>query len=183
MTYDSTELLWNKYAAELGRFIQTKVKNQTDAEDILQEVFIKVHLKATTIKDDAKIRAWLYQVARNAVADFWRKRDTLVPVSEQHIAPPYESNQRNRLLNCLPSLLAQLPAKYKAALVKSDLDQVNQKLLGQQLQLSYSGAKSRVQRARAMLTRLVHSCCHIRVGKAGSILSVEPLNNCRCGTC
>ena len=47
-------------------------------EDILQDVFIKIHLKIDTLKDESKIKPWLYQITRNRIMDYYRQNKSVI---------------------------------------------------------------------------------------------------------
>ncbi|WP_439128393.1 sigma factor, partial [Polaribacter sp.] len=68
----TTNQVWIKYNLDLKRFIISKVKNETIADDILQDTFIKIHTKLHTLKDTSKIKSWCFTVARNSILDYWK---------------------------------------------------------------------------------------------------------------
>lgn len=67
------KILWDDLHQELYRFILSRVKNEEDSKDILQEVFIKALTKIDTLKDTSKLTSWVYQICRNVVLDYFRK--------------------------------------------------------------------------------------------------------------
>ena len=69
-----TEKIWSDFSTLLKKFILTKVKNETTADDILQEVFIKIHEKIPSLEDHNKLTSWVYQITRNTIIDFYRKK-------------------------------------------------------------------------------------------------------------
>jgi RNA polymerase sigma-70 factor (ECF subfamily) len=69
---ENIEELWFKLGNKLKAFILSKVHDEEIADDILQEVFIKIHSKIDTLKDDTKIQSWIYQVTRNTIVDHFR---------------------------------------------------------------------------------------------------------------
>jgi RNA polymerase sigma-70 factor (ECF subfamily) len=69
----SVELIWKQFHDKLRSFIFSMVNDDALADDLLQDVFIKVHAQIGTLKDDTKIQAWLYRIARNTVYDHFRK--------------------------------------------------------------------------------------------------------------
>ena len=72
-----TEAIWRKFSPQLKHFIRRRVSDESVSDDILQEVFKKIHLHIGTLKDDAKVESWIYQIARNAITDHYRtKRKT-----------------------------------------------------------------------------------------------------------
>lgn len=69
----TTKEVWDTYADDIRRFILSKVKNAIITEDILQDTFIKVHTKLHTLKDEEKIKPWLFSIARYTLLDHFKK--------------------------------------------------------------------------------------------------------------
>ena len=65
----NTEAIWETYHDRLHGFIQKRVGNAAVADDILQDVFVRIHSRLEMLKDARKIQSWIYQIARNAVID------------------------------------------------------------------------------------------------------------------
>lgn len=175
-----TETLYQQFHQELEHFILSRVKDQAIAKDVLQDVFIKIHLHLHTIKDSAKLKAWIYQLTRNTIVDYYRKHKTPTDTAElpEDIAasnPPTEQG----LENCVTPFIAQLPPKYQEALILTDINGLSQTQLAAQLNISYAAAKSRVQRARQKLKILFTDCCHIQTDRYGNVLSYEKLGCAR----
>ena len=68
----TTKQVWTSYSEDLKRFIISKVKDITIADDILQDTFIKIHTKLHTLKDIKKLKSWCFTVARNSILDYWK---------------------------------------------------------------------------------------------------------------
>ena len=67
-----TEDIWKEFHERLRNFIKTKVYNETDVDEIMQESFYKIHKNIDKIKDIGKIESWLYQIVRNSIVDYFR---------------------------------------------------------------------------------------------------------------
>jgi RNA polymerase sigma-70 factor (ECF subfamily) len=74
-----------------------------------------------------------------------------------------------------------LPTEYCEALCLTEIDGVTQKEYAEKKGLSYSGAKSRVQRARMMLKDMLLECCHYHFDKYGTVFDIQP-KCCHCCT-
>ena len=68
------ETIWRENHDQLLSFINKRIKNKEESEDILQEVFIKILSKIGTLKDSSKLQSWVYQMTRNAIIDYIRKK-------------------------------------------------------------------------------------------------------------
>lgn len=124
---NSIEQVWNDYHFELRRFIGAQTRNATDAEDVLQSVFLKICARFETLKNPDKIRAWLFQIARNAATDFYRARRFEAELPEGIELPlEAETIEEKRCFNdaekCLLPMIDRLPAIYKTAVKLSELD-------------------------------------------------------------
>ena len=70
----STEIIWKEFNKELLRFIIKRVKDNDLAHDLLQDIFIKIHLKISTLSDSDKLTSWVYQITRNSIIDHYKKQ-------------------------------------------------------------------------------------------------------------
>ena len=68
-----TEELWQRMHDGLRAFIAKRVSDQSHAEDVLQDVFVRVHRQLDSVNDPRRIVFWIYQVTRNAIIDYYRK--------------------------------------------------------------------------------------------------------------
>ena len=73
MQADHLEALWNDYSSRLA-FIRGRVSDETEAEDILQEVFLRVHTGLCCREAVGNLESWIYRVSRNLVIDHYRRR-------------------------------------------------------------------------------------------------------------
>ena len=169
--------------APLKRFIAGRIKNEHDAEDILQNIFCKIHNSIDHLKVERKMRAWIYRIARNEIVDYYRHRKLMVELSElpedMEICetPGGADHTVNEMASCLKAMLNHLPEKYREALVLTEFAGLTQKELGEKLGLSLSGAKSRVQRAREKLKVMLLECCHLEFDRMGNILDYRHRKN------
>lgn len=69
-----TERLWSEFHLHLRRFVVSRLHDEHAADDVLQDVFLKVHKSIGSLRDEAKIGAWIYTIARNAISDHYRQR-------------------------------------------------------------------------------------------------------------
>lgn len=167
-----TESIWLEYKAKLTIFIRKHVNGDL-AEDLLQEVFIKVHLHIGSLKDQTKLESWLYQITRNVITDFYRKHKENAPLPdwlEQETPEPTEVI-RQELAHCLTPMIQQLPDKYRQAVYLSEIENKGQKDIAESEGISISGAKSRVQRGRALLKEHFDACCDFELNSNNQVIS------------
>ena len=179
---------WAEFGGPLRRFIARRVGNEHDAEDLLQEVFLRAHTAVHDVRDPERVRPWLYRVAANAVTDHHRKRRVAARPVLPHDALAEDDiqaeNRNGEVAGCLGPVIEELPEGYRRALVLADLEGRPQKEVAEELGLSLSGAKSRVQRARKKLRAALLSCCRFELDRLGNVLDWQPKGKtCRHCSC
>jgi RNA polymerase sigma-70 factor (ECF subfamily) len=184
----TTEHIWEAFHAPLLQFILKRVPDEATAEDVLQEVFLKVHQQVEMLKDVRKLESWLYQIARNAIIDYYRSsRPTVSLEASDALDLPEDAPDDDIISELFPSVRAMirsLPEHDRQALVLTEYQGLTQKELSERLGLSFSGAKSRVQRAREKLKQQLLACCHFELDHRGHVINYQP--RCQCcsaGTC
>ena len=187
------EAIWQDFHERLLGFVARRVPDRDSAEDILQEVMLRIHRHAAGLERSQAVGAWVHQIARNAIADYYRRaalrREEPTGIDfDRHERPLSESASaelRSELAACLGPLLERLAAPYREAITLTELEGLTQASAAARLGLSASGMKSRVQRARSQLRELLVGCCEIEVDRRGAITSYEPRRtpcDCRSAT-
>ena len=171
-----TEQIWKEFNEQLLGFIKVRVADEEIAKDILQEVFIKIHQGINSIKNRGKITSWVYQITRNAIIDFYRKRKE--KVTEPFLPEKIESHNAD-FAKCIIPFMSQLSNNDQDILKKISFENVSQKDYARQHNLSYSAAKSRIQRAREKLKAAFVECCNVQSDKYGNIISSSE-DKCGC---
>lgn len=177
-----THFVWERFSQQLRNFILKRVNDEMDAEDILQDVFLKIHQHIHTLRDDERLLPWLYQITRNTIIDHYRtKRVTAAPLDEElfSVSLP-ETFAEDEIASGLKDFIAELPDKYRQALMLTEFENVSQKDLAQRLALSNSGAKSRVQRGRILLKQSLEDCCQFEFDHYGQLVDYVPKTNHCC---
>lgn len=187
------ELIWNEFYTPLKGFVARRVDNHAAVDDIVQTVFIKIADHISEIKDTQKIRSWIYQITRNTIIDYYRSQKPTdeLPLDLQIMDEYDEQDLSKELSSCIKPMIEQLPDKYREAIELTEINGISQKQLSVQLGISFSGAKSRVQRGREKLKELLTSCCHIQADRYGNIIDYQKVEhtdnacrsegNCGCG--
>jgi RNA polymerase sigma-70 factor (ECF subfamily) len=179
-----TEIIWNNCRQLLNQFIRKRVNDQFAVDDILQDVFVKIHSNIGTLTHKEKINSWIYQITRNTIIDYYRKKKQKTELKESSLV--FEENLENesyiKLEKSLMRMIKQLPPKYCEALLLTDYEGLTQKELSEKLDISLPGAKSRVQRARKLLKEMYMKCCHIEFDRNGTIVDVSPKSCSRCSS-
>ncbi len=179
-----TERLWKEFADELGGFLRARVGSEVEAEDLRQEVFLKLqnHLEANhTIHD---LGAWLYRSARNAVIDHYRTRKASEPIDD---ALPGESDQGDPdmapLMASFRRMIHALPDGYREAVILADIEERPHKEVAGRLGLSLPATKSRILRGRLMLRKNLDDCCRFERDRRGTVIDCMPRVPRACEEC
>jgi len=170
----STHDIWEQMRTPLQRFIARRVQNEQDAEDLLQNIFCKIHDNIDGLRVEAKVHTWVYQIARNSIVDYYRARKTPLALGdvadEPTLTEGLEPDISQEVAVCIKTIIDNMPEIYREAIVMTEFEQLSQKDLAKRLGLSLSGAKSRVQRGRAKLRELLLGCCHIDFDRRGNVI-------------
>jgi RNA polymerase sigma-70 factor, ECF subfamily len=176
----STAEIWDEFSDNLRGFIRKRVNDPQDAEDVLQDVFIKIHNRIDTLQDEQRLVAWLYQITRNTIIDHYRKQRPWVDLSDLVVEDSIESevNPGKELAAGLRNFILCLPEKYRKAIVLTELEGFSQGQLAETLGISLSGAKSQVQRGRERLRQALLECCHFEFDRRGNLQDYIPRQDC-----
>lgn len=166
---------WAAHEAELLGFLRHHGGHADDAEELLQEVFIKALRQGKQFCSVSNPRAWLFQVARNLLVDRYRLQREALPLDESFPQPEMEALLPvDALSQCLPRVLSELPERDRQAILMCDIEGRPQQELAEQLGISLSGAKSRLQRARQRLRQQLETQCKVRFDAQGSVCCFTP---------
>ena len=183
-----TEQLWLEFGDRLRAFITRRVGSEADAEDILQDVFLRIHQHAGGLNRADRLTSWLFQVTRNAIADYYRapvrreypENDTVAATLDrtETVSPATAidldaAQARQELAGCLRPMVERLPAPYREAVALVDLAGVPQAEAAARQGLSVSGMKSRVQRGRRALKNVLVECCPVQFDTGGRIVDYD----------
>ncbi len=185
-----TKIIWNTYSEDIKRFILSKTKDASIVDDLLQEVFIKVHTKVSHVQDVKKIRSWLFTVANNTIMDYFRTmnknqvyvgidiaENNLADVNDQ-TADFYEHSEQD----CLYEIIKNLDKKYRTPLLMADIQGYKQQQIAKVLKLPLPTVKSQIQRARKLIAQGFMDCCGYELNDKGLLVG-EIKSNEDCKVC
>jgi RNA polymerase sigma-70 factor, ECF subfamily len=178
----ASEQLWETFSGPLHQFIRRRVPDPDSADDILQDVFLKIHTHIDTLRSRDRLTSWIYQITRNAIVDYHRAQHPTAELADTIAAPDdlvtVDDDAVRELSLCVAAMVEQLPEAYREALRLTEYEGLSQKALSERLGISFSGAKSRVQRARARIKEQLLNCCHFQFDYAGRVVEYQP--RCAC---
>ena len=169
----NTQEIWKEFSDQIRTHLLRKVKQRDDADDLLQEIFIKIHSRLGDLKDEKKLAPWINQIVRNSLTDYYRKNGLRTSEFDEESSVPSDTPEDSfytDLSGCLNVFIDRLPEKYREPLILSDIKGMKQKYIAKQMNLSYSGLKSRVQRAREMIKDMFMECACVTHDEKGKIV-------------
>jgi RNA polymerase sigma-70 factor, ECF subfamily len=176
-------VVYKEFNKALYHYIARRVNSKEDAKDILQNVFIKISQKVSTLSDEQKIKSWVYIITRNAIIDYYRTRtDTKHTELSDHLAESIEAqadkDNFHGLDECITLFIEQLPQEYREIVRESELKGVKQKDLAEKYHMPYVSLRSRVQRGRERLKKMIMQCCSLKLDANGNLLEMSHWNPC-----
>ena len=166
---------WRIHKTEIGGFLAGRLADKAEADDLLQEVFLKALLLGRAFCDVDNPRAWLFRVARNLLIDRLRLNRELLPLPEDLRADAEtQPDTVDTLTQCLPRVLAELSPEDREAITLCDLKGATQQELAERAGITLLAAKSRVQRARRRLQARLVEACQVKFGDRGEICCFVP---------
>lgn len=181
----ASEVAWREFRGRLHAFVAGRLRDPADAEDIVQQVFLRLHRNQARLRHAESVGAWLYRAARNAIADHYRApaRRRESPVGDTREwdrreaaadpAPLEEATGAACAAECLRPLMRGLPEEYRRALEAVDVQGMTQADAAAAAGVSLSGMKSRVQRGRARLRASLLERCRVALDARGSVVGCE----------
>ena len=172
-------IIWVDLNEELYKFILGKVKDEQTSKDIHQEVFLKVQTKIHQLKHISKLTSWVYQITRNTIMDHFRKMKTQnISMNDFDIPETDTDNfEYSNLTNCINQKIKNLSSEHKEAIILTSFKNYSQKELAAYLKISYSGTKSRVQKAREILKKNILDCPNVEADATGKLIDFENNSN------
>lgn len=165
--------IWKEYHDQLLDFIRKKVKDHSDADDILQEVFIKILAKIDTLKDSDKLKSWLYQITRNTIIDHYREREKEKKIDTSFTVFEEEQDENSSMKAAegwIGLYINDLPNNYREAVTLSELNGLSIAEIAKTMKISYTNARARVHRGRLALKKNLTDCCTFHVDVYGNII-------------
>ncbi len=156
------EIEYKKNRERLLSFIQSRIHNKDESKDILQETFTKCEELSQRGCQCDYPKSYLFKMALNAIADFYKKKKKDNEIL-QSIGDSSEVNEEYSEFPCdvykyTYQFLSKLSPENQEAFIKSDIENIPQKQIAQELGIPISTLKSRVQRTRNFLKKEFKEC-------------------------
>ena len=171
---------WQDIERRLRPYVARRVAFPGDVEDVLQEIFVRIHRGVSSLRDGESFGGWVYRIAQSCIADAARARARspleLVDETPETTAPaPDESDDlESELGACVALFVARLPAPYREAVTLTELEGLTQKEAAEMLGVTLPAMKSRTLRGREKIRDMFEECCRISVDCRGRVTACEP---------
>ncbi|KAA3616835.1 MAG: sigma-70 family RNA polymerase sigma factor [Calditrichaeota bacterium] len=170
--------VYKNYHSNLIHFVSNKINNLGDAEDIVHNIFLKMQSDLVNLSSIKNIKSWLYSVAKNAVIDFYRskrKNETENSINNSYLIENEPAFKK--VADSIEIFINQLEEPYRKTLILSDLELVPQKKIAKELAIPYSTVKTRVQRGREKVKKMMFDCCIYEFDNKGRVIDYSCKNN------
>lgn len=171
---------WKDLERHLRPYLARRVASPADIDDLLQDIFVRLHRGLPTLKDEERFGGWVYRVANNAIVDKARRRARSPEVGSADeletstIADEAGEQLQSDLGKCVALFVGRLSSPYREAVTLTELEGLSQKEAAEMLGISISGMKSRVQRGREKIRHMFEECCQISLDCRGRVIECEP---------
>lgn len=179
MTGDELDFqkVYEEFQTKIFRYL-TNMVGETEAEDLTQDVFVKVGLGLENFRGDSHMSTWIYRIATNTAID--RLRRASARKGEANPLPPEPADEagendseclqadapalehriiRQEMNGCIREVINTLPESYRTAIVLSELEGLPDSEIAEILGISLQAAKIRLHRARARLRQELRKAC------------------------
>jgi len=172
--------IFNEYQPRILKYL-TRLTGRFEAEDLSQEVFIKVESGLENFRGESKLSTWIYKIASNTAIDRMRNpsfknriNTSTPPETEQKDDLNVEDRDmftgkkveltdqqfvRKEMNSCIRNFIENLPEDYKTVVILSEFEGRKNKEIAEILNLSLPTVKIRLHRARAQLRKILESNC------------------------
>lgn len=176
---------WDQVHEGLRAFIAKRVRDEAEVEDLLQEVFLRVHRHAESLQRPDRLISWVFQITRNVIVDYYRSAqrrrewpagsatdiqedlDVMSSETEEH-------EDKHELSHCLRPMIKRLSPDYREAITLVELEGLTHREAAAKLGLSVPGMKSRVLRGRQQLRHMLDECCVIELDRRRGVTEFRP---------
>jgi RNA polymerase sigma-70 factor, ECF subfamily len=161
--YDAFELLFERHRTLVYRFAYQMMPRRDDAEDIVQEAFVRAYQNLHKYRDEAKFTTWLLRIVTNLCTDQARMSTRRTALEQQEatgglewmtigdVDDPVANLEEDRRKIALRKALAALPVHHRTVIILRDLEEKEYPEIAKILGCTVGGAKLRVLRARRAL--------------------------------
>lgn len=183
-----TQVLRDTYSKPLRGYIASRIEWPA-VDDILQQVFLKVHQKIDWVKNKQALKAWLYRITQHTLIDRYRKEygwksGEMSDLFRDWLEEDTHSINKQKIVknisSCLLPMIEDLDEQSKKVMERYLNPEISQKMIADELWLSVSNVKVIIHRAKWKLKNMYEKCCHQHKDAQGNIIDTWCSSNCGC---
>jgi RNA polymerase sigma-70 factor (ECF subfamily) len=180
------DALYGTFRPRILRYL-ARLIGPDQAEDVAQEVFVKISRSLGAFRNEAQLSTWIYRIATNAALDKVRSAEyrsalRILPIEgscesaaadiviESAEASGEQQAIRGEMTDCVRGLLKQLPESYRTVLILGDMEGMKDREIAEVLDVTLEAAKVRLHRARARLRKILDSECTLYHDQRNTLL-------------
>jgi len=164
--------LVGRYQDRLFNSIVHLMRNESDAQDVVQDAFVLALTKLDSFKGNSQFYTWLFRIARNSAISQLRKKrpkvsldsppiggraDEVMPLElPGKVAAPSDEMERQERAQGLMDALGRLSPEHREILVLREMDGLDYEAIGEMLELAVGTVRSRLHRARSQLREFLN---------------------------
>jgi RNA polymerase sigma-70 factor (ECF subfamily) len=166
-------------------FIRKRVQSTADAEDLAQETVLKAFRARRSLRDDRRLEAWLYRVARRTVSDHYRRQcpQTELADTDGMTGDARLDKVTADVAGAALCYLGTLPYEYQAAVRLADYEGLPHKEVARRLGISLCAAKARIRRGKQRIRELMEHCCLMVYDTRGKVIDYDLRSACSRAKC
>lgn len=171
----------DQFYERVKKFILASVRDESVADDLVQDTFIRIQENLDSVRDPAKVSSWIFRIAHNLCQDHFRTRkksssheeihDGLVNLQE---TPLQKKMEQGEMSQCVQDQLNLLPESLRSVLIFADVMEFSHQEIAKILGLSVENAKVRLHRARKKFKEILEEKCTFEVDER-NVLVCEPV--------
>ena len=170
------QAIFTEFQPRIVRYL-SKLAGETEAEDLAQEIFIKIEQALPAFRGESKLSTWIYRIATNAALDRMRTpayRQAMNTISEENKEAELEDRNiwtgekvpvlewqvvRKEMAECVQDFIRKIPLNYRLVLLLREFEGLSNQEIATILAISTGAVKIRLHRARERLKQdLIANC-------------------------
>jgi RNA polymerase sigma-70 factor, ECF subfamily len=171
----------DKFYGRMKKFILASVRDESVADDLVQDAFIRIQENLDSVKDPSKVSSWIFRIAHNLCLDHFRSRKKSSSHEEIHEGlvnlqetPMQKKVEQGEMSQCVQDKLNLLPESLRSVLIFADVMEFSHQEIANILGLSVENVKVRVHRTRKKFKKILEEKCVFDVDER-NVLVCEPV--------
>jgi RNA polymerase sigma-70 factor (ECF subfamily) len=175
----------DQFYQQVRKFILASVRDESAADDLVQETFIRIQQNLEGVRDPGKVSSWVFRIAHNLCQDYFRTRKILSCHEQVHEGlvdlqetPAQKKIEQSEMSQCVQNQLNLLPESLRSVLILSDVMEFSQHEIADILGLTVENVKVRLHRARKKFNAILEDKCTFELDER-NVLVCEPVDKKR----